>query len=113
MSKKANRSSAGKSRKSSSSSQNVGKGSSGYDYGERIRKCCISWHECVQKWESTNSSGLELATKIVNEQLQKSMVGKCSYISCSYMFLYYIRKFFWGAKMFLYFLILFSLIIPL
>jgi hypothetical protein len=33
-------------------------------------------------------------------------VGKCSYISCSYMFLYYIRIFFWEAKMFLYFLIL-------
>ena len=37
-------------------------------------------------------------------------VGKCSYISCSYMLLYYIRKIFVGAKMFLYFLILFSLI---
>ena len=72
MSKKGNRNTPGKSRKSSSNSQNVGKGSSGYDCAGRIRKCCISWHECVQKWEVTNSSGLELATKIVNEQLQKS-----------------------------------------
>ena len=72
MSKKASRNAAGKSRKSNSSSQNVGKSSSGYDCAERIRKCCISWHECVQKWKSTNSNGLELATKIVNEQLQKS-----------------------------------------
>ena len=38
-------------------------------------------------------------------------VGKCSYINCSYMFLYYIRKFFCEAKMFLYVLI-FLLIIP-
>ena len=42
-----------------------------------------------------------------------SRVGKCSYISCSDMFVYYIRKFFVEAKMFLYFLILFSLIILL
>ena len=33
--------------------------------------------------------------------------------SCSYMFLYYIRKNFVEAKMFLYFLILFSLIMLL
>ena len=75
MSRKANRNTAGKSRKSSSestkgSSQNIVKGNSGYDFAGRIRKCCISWHECVQKWDNTNSAGLELATKIVNEKLQ-------------------------------------------
>ena len=77
MSKKANKNTPGKSRKSSgesarSSSQNLARGSSGYDYAGRVRKCCLSWHECVQKWASENSCGLELATKIVNEQLQKS-----------------------------------------
>ena len=75
MSKKANRNTPGKSRKSRSestkrNSQNVVKGNSGYDFAGRIRNCCISWHECVQKWEITNTTGLELATKIVNEQLQ-------------------------------------------
>ena len=50
---------------------------------------------------------------ITGIQIPESRVGKCSYISCSYMFLYYIRIIFWEAKMFLYFLILFSLIILL
>ncbi|XP_028396095.1 cyclin-dependent kinase 2-interacting protein-like [Dendronephthya gigantea] len=77
MSKKANKNTPGKSRKSSSesarnSSQNLGKSQSGYDYAGRVRKCCLSWHECVQKWLSENSCGLELATKIVNGQLQNS-----------------------------------------
>ena len=44
---------------------------------------------------------------------EMTRVGKCSYISCSYMFLYYIRRIFVEAKMFLYFLILFSFIIIL
>jgi superfamily II DNA helicase RecQ len=36
---------------------------------------------------------------LMSDQVSRlSRVGKCSYISCSYMFLYYIRIFFWGGK---------------
>ena len=42
-----------------------------------------------------------------DQNIDLDRVGKCSYISCSYMFLYYIRKIFVEAKMFLYFLIFF------
>lgn len=80
MSKKASRSSPGKSRKSNGEARNskeryspsVKKGTSGYDFAARVRKCCVNWHESVQKWDNTNGTALELATKIVNVQLQKA-----------------------------------------
>lgn len=77
MSKKASKNTPAKSRKSGGESKDiysrsVKKGTSGYDFAARVRKCCISWHECIQKWDSTNTTGLEIATKVVNVQLQKA-----------------------------------------
>jgi hypothetical protein len=56
---------------------------------------------------SESCEELEILMEYLSLEDDDGRVGKCSYISCSYMFLCYIRIFFWEAKMFLYFLILF------
>ncbi|XP_020614469.1 cyclin-dependent kinase 2-interacting protein-like [Orbicella faveolata] len=41
------------------------------DVAKRLRDCCATWHEHVNKWSKLNELGTSLANKLVNLQLQK------------------------------------------
>lgn len=41
------------------------------DVAKRLRDCCATWHEHVNKWSKLNELGISLANKLVNLQLQK------------------------------------------
>ncbi|XP_029187391.2 cyclin-dependent kinase 2-interacting protein-like [Acropora millepora] len=41
------------------------------DVARRVRECCASWHENVNKWSKLNELGTSVANKLVNLQLQK------------------------------------------
>ena len=41
------------------------------DVAKRLRDCCATWHEHVNKWSKLNEIGTSLANKLVNLQLQK------------------------------------------
>ena len=41
------------------------------DVAKRLRDCCATWHEHVNKWSKLNELGTSVANKLVNLQLQK------------------------------------------
>ncbi|XP_015767874.1 PREDICTED: cyclin-dependent kinase 2-interacting protein-like [Acropora digitifera] len=43
------------------------------DIARRVRECCASWHENVNKWSKLNELGTSVANKLVNLQLQKQL----------------------------------------